>query len=237
MPPIRPVWITFDCFGTLVDWNTGFTNILRPIFGDRTKDVIAAYHEFERLLEFEKPHRSYRQIVTQSLMRAADRLKLTLSETQANDLAGQWETMPLFSDAELLLDALRRMGFKLAVLTNCDEDMFEKTHRRFEKPFDLVVTAETVRDYKPSSSHFRHFWRLSSVDRRDWIHVGCSWYHDILPAREFNIPRIWLDRDATGEDPRAASIHIHSGSEVCYAVQVLRKAIQLNPLHLESWHV
>ena len=51
---------------------------------------------------------------------------------------------------------------------------------------------------------------FSRVDRRDWIHVGCSWYHDILPARGFNIPRIWLDRDATGDDPRAASLHIHS---------------------------
>ena len=82
----------------------------------------------------------------------------------------------------------------------------------------LAVTAERVSDYKPSISHFRCFSRLSGVAQRDWIHVACSWYHDIKPTSEIGIKSIWLDRDATGEDSSIASAHVGSADEVCDAV-------------------
>jgi 2-haloacid dehalogenase len=109
------------------------------------------------------------------------------------------------------------------VLTNCDNDLFEQTHRRFSKPFDLVVTAERVRDYKPSLTHFRSFAELSGADQADWIHVACSFYHDIEPAGRFGVRTVWLDRDNTGEDPAAASAHVTSASEVTAAIRRLRQ--------------
>jgi 2-haloacid dehalogenase len=113
----------------------------------------------------------------------------------------------------------------LAVLTNCDEDLFEQTHRCFRKPFDLVVTAESVQDYKPSLAHFRAFARSSGVQPEDWVHVASSLYHDMAPARLLGIKRIWLDREATGGDADAASSRVGNALEVCDAVKRLYEAI------------
>ena len=212
-------WVTFDCFGTLVDWHAGFAAILKPLVGDRGPEVMRAYHRFERLLELETPHLLYKDVLATSLSRAADEVGVQLSDSQARALPERWATLPLFDDVEPMLAGLRAMGYHLAVLTNCDDDLFEQTQRSFAAPFDLVVTAERVRDYKPSLSHFRYFSRSSGVKASDWIHVACSWYHDIAPARTSGIKSIWLDRDHTGEDPATASVHVRSASQVCEAVR------------------
>ena len=76
---------------------------------------------------------------------------------------------------------------------NCDEDLFALTHQCFRQPFDLVITAERLRDYKPSLAHFRAFSKASGASSNDWVHVACSWYHDITPTRVFGIKSVWLD--------------------------------------------
>ena len=121
-----------------------------------------------------------------------------------------------------MLAGLRAEGDRLGVLTNCDDDLFALTERSFILPFDLVVTAERVRDYKPSMSHFRFFARSTGARKENWIHVARSWHHDISPARELDLPRIWVDRDNTGEDESAASIRITSAGEITVAVASLR---------------
>src|SRR5216683_3061881 len=211
-------WVTFDCFGTLVDWNAGFAAILRPLVGDKTPEVMRVYHRFERQLEIATPHRLYKDVLTTCLLRAAEEIGVPLSEPQARTLPERWGTLPVFADAEAMLAALRAEGHRLGVLTNCDEDLFEQTHRSFRTPFDLVVTAERVRDYKPSPAHFRYFSRVSGVKAGEWVHVANSWYHDITPARDLGIPRIWLDRDDTGEDPAAASARVRSAAHVAEAI-------------------
>jgi 2-haloacid dehalogenase len=214
-------WVTFDCFGTMVDWLSGFSAILTPLFGDRTADVMRAYDRFERLLEAETPHRLYKDVLTAGLLRAAEEVGVPLSESQARRLPQQWGTMPVFADVEPMLAGLRADGLRLAVLTNCDEDLFADTQRAFRDRFDLVVTAERVCDYKPSPAHFRYFSRVSGVKHGEWVHVANSWYHDITPARALNIPRVWLDRDDTGEDPRAASARVTSATDVLDALTAI----------------
>lgn len=216
-------WVTFDCFGTLVDWRSGFAAILTPLFGDRTPAVMGAYHRLERLLEIDTPHRRYADVLTVGVLRAAQEVGVPLSERQARGLPEQWGTMPVFADVEPMLAALRAEGYRLAVLTNCDEDLFARTQRAFHRPFDLVVTAERVADYKPSPAHFRYFLRVSGVGDGDWVHVANSWYHDIAPARALGLPRVWLDRDDTGEDPAGASVRVRSAPDVREAV---RKAFE-----------
>ena len=214
-------WITFDCFGTLVDWHSGFSTILTPLVGDRTPEVERAYHRFERLLEAETPHRMYKDVLVMALLRAAAEVGVRLSESQARRLPDSWERLPIFDDTEPMLAGLRAMGYSLAVLTNCDEDLFEETHRAFRHRFDLVVTAERVRDYKPSPTHFRFFSRSAGVRDADWVHVACSWYHDIVPARELGIKQVWVDREDTGQDGTTVSAHVRSAAEVCRAVSAL----------------
>ena len=212
-------WVTFDCFGTLVDWNAGFTAILTPIAGHRTADLLRAYHGFERQLEADRPHRSYREVLATSLSLAAKKVDVALPESQTSILAQAWSSLPVFPDVEPALAKLRSTGYNLAVLTNCDDGLFEQVHRGFQIPFDCVVTAERVCDYKPSLAHFRFFSRVSGIDHHRWVHVACSWFHDIRPAYEFGVPRIWLDRERTGEDASLASRRISSAEDLVESVR------------------
>jgi 2-haloacid dehalogenase len=199
-------WVTFDCFGTLVDWHTGFSTVLRTIAGDRLPELLEAYHRHERIAEQDRPHRPYRNVLETALRSAASDLQVAITPEQATALPQNWGSLPVFPDVEPELAALRNMGVRLAVLTNCDRDLFAQTQRAFRQPFDLVITAEDVQDYKPAPTHFRRFFRVSGVDRNDWVHVACSYFHDIEPTKDLGVKRVWIDRDRTGEDPAAADI-------------------------------
>jgi 2-haloacid dehalogenase len=205
-------WVTFDCFGTLIDWRTGFTSILQPIAGERTRALLDAYHRFERLTEAARPHMLYKEVLASSLVSAARDVDLTLSDHQSRALVDGWHQLPVFADVEPMLAILRASGYRLAVLTNCDDDLFQRTERAFAQPFDLILTAERVGAYKPSPAHFRLFRQLADPD--EWTHVACSWFHDIVPAHQEGVPRIWLDRDDTGDDPAMASARVLGAREV-----------------------
>src|SRR5713101_7676917 len=105
-------WVTFDCFGTMVDWLSGFSAILAPLFGDKTADVMRAYDRFERLLEMETPHRLYKDVLTAGLLCAAEEVGVPLSESQALRLPQQWGTLPVFADVEPMLAGLRADGLR-----------------------------------------------------------------------------------------------------------------------------
>jgi 2-haloacid dehalogenase len=213
--------VTFDCFGTLVDWQAGFAAMLAPFAGDSARDIVRAYHASERVVERETPHRSYKDVLAKALARAAAECGVRVSESDARTLARSWGSMRLFDDVEAMLAELRQKGCRLAVLTNCDDDLFEITHRTFRTPFDLFLTAERVRGYKPAPWHFRGFERVTRARKSDWVHVACSWYHDIVPAQALGIKRVWLDRERTGEDPSLASAHVHAAADVAREVDGL----------------
>ena len=125
------------------------------------------------------------------------------------------------ADVERLLAELRQRGYRLAVLTNSDDALFEQTHRTFERPFDLFVTAERVRAYKPAPWHFRAFQLLTGVRCTDWVHVSSNWRTDIVPAKMLRVPCVWLDRKRTGEDASRASAHVHTIDETRRAIEWL----------------
>jgi 2-haloacid dehalogenase len=198
-------WVTFDCFGTLVDWRGGWRRALSPIAGARIDALIEAYHVAEGEVEVERPHRLYKEVLRTGLQRGAERLGIALTDTQADVLSREWGSMRCFDDVGPALGALRAAGWKLAMLTNCDVDLFARTLETFPQRPDLVVTAEEVGSYKPALGHFEHFERQTGVARANWIHAACSWIHDIVPARSLGLKRIWIDRDRSGHDPAAAT--------------------------------
>jgi 2-haloacid dehalogenase len=217
----RNRWVTFDCFGTLIDWHKGFTEVLTPIAGERVADVVRAYQVCERRIERQRPYRSYKDVLVASVVSAGAEAGVRIAHADARTLPESWNALRPFADAEALLAELRNRGYRLAVLTNCDDDLFETTHRMFRRPFDLFVTAERVRGYKPMPWHFRAFELLTRAARRDWVHVACSWYHDIAPAHALGIKGVWLDRDRTGDDPARAAAHVHSTNEALHAIEAL----------------
>lgn len=196
-------WLTFDCFGTLVSWQAGFPAILQRVADERAGQLALAYHRFEAEEE-RGEYKPYRRVLHDTLARAAAATGLALSSADVDVLARRWDEQPVFGDVEPELRALRESGWKLAVLTNCDDDLFARTRATLPVAMDSVVTSEQVRSYKPALGHFQRFDELSS-GRAQWIHVACSWFHDIAPARASNVPRIWIDRDRTGDDPSAAT--------------------------------
>ena len=152
---------------------------------------------------------------------AAEAVGLKLDERQMRNLPEQWRSLPVFPDVEEALTQLRAMGCKIAVLTNCDDDLFAQTQQSFRLAFDRVVTAEQVGDYKPSLSHFRGFEEALRVDRTDWVHVASSWFHDLTPAHELGIKHIWLNREQTSEQRSKERVRVLSPEELPAVVREL----------------
>lgn len=196
-------YATFDCFGTLVSWQRGFPRILRRVAGERAPELAQAYHRFEAEIEG-AAYRPYRDVLSETLARAAAGAGIPLDEDECGVLARYWDEQPVFEDVGRALRALRAAGWKLVALTNCDDDLFARTQRTLPIQLDFAITAEQARSYKPAPGHFRRFDELTQ-GRAQWVHIACSWFHDIAPARDYGIPRIWIDRDRTGEDPSAAT--------------------------------
>ena len=197
-------WLTFDCYGTIADWNTGLGGALAHVAGAEAGRLLAAYHQAELELEAGPGWRPYREVLTAGLARAAEREGIALAEGGADAFVRAWPDMPVFSDAGPALTALREQGWRLAILTNCDDDLFATTRPRLPVPFDLWVTAQEVGSYKPDLGHFRRFAERTAAGPANWIHVGNSWVHDVLPAARLGLRSVWVDRDGTGHPAKLA---------------------------------
>jgi 2-haloacid dehalogenase len=183
-----------------------------------TGKLLDAYHRHERLVEAEQPFRPYKQVLALSLSRAANEIGVALSDEQATVLSKEWHRQPLFDDVEPALALLRAAGWNLAVLTNCDENLFAQTHDCFRERFALVVTADRVRSYKPAAAHFKFFRERTGVRIEDWVHVACSWFHDIVPARELGLRHIWLNREREKQNA-AGTLRLYSAADLSAALQ------------------
>jgi 2-haloacid dehalogenase len=209
-------WLTFDCFGTLVDWRHGIGTTGELLFPGHGQEFLDAYSAIEPEVESDVPFRAYREVLAETTRRAARRLKLELKPDDATALASTIPYWRAFADVGPALCELRKEGWKLALLTNCDRDIIALTQRRLPVPFDTVVTAEDVSAYKPNPAHFRHF--ASSISPETWIHVAQSYFHDMKPASEVGITRIWVNRQHEKDDPSLASAVVGSLAELPAAV-------------------
>jgi 2-haloacid dehalogenase len=202
MPGTR--WLTFDCYGTIADWNTCMLGALDQVAGAQSAPLLAAYHRTGPILEALPEWRPYREVLTDGLRLAAQRIGFALGDEQASAFVAAWPTMPVFPDVAEALGTLASFGWRLAILTNCDDDLFAETSAKLPVPFEVVVTAEQVRSYKPDLGHFRKFAELTGATPANWIHVANSWVHDILPAARMGLRSVWVDRDHTGHPAKFA---------------------------------
>jgi 2-haloacid dehalogenase len=129
------------------------------------------------------------------------------------------DSQRVFDDVEPMLAELRRRGYRLAVLTNADDERFAITHRQFRQPFDLFVTAQRVQGLKPARWLFRGFELITRVRRSDWVHVGSSWERDIVPAGVFGINGVWLDRGPSRS--LTAMTHVSSAAHLPEVIETL----------------
>ena len=191
--------ITFDCYGTLIDWETGISNaFLQAASTDgvelRREDVLAAYAELEPVVDAER-YRTYREMLTETALRVAERLGWQIGAGRAVFLAESLPGWPPFPDTSPALQRLAAAGYRLGILSNVDDDLLAATRRHFPVDFELVVTAQQVRSYKPAHAHFHRAREL--ISDRPWLHAAQSYFHDVAPARSLRVPVAWINR--TGE--------------------------------------
>ncbi|HZS33746.1 MAG TPA: HAD-IA family hydrolase [Methylomirabilota bacterium] len=200
--PARPYDVlTFDCYGTLIDWESGIAGAFQAAGPARgvpleRAAILDAYLRAERRVEA-GPYRRYREVLTESARAAAAALGWPLASGDAAFLADSIGGWPPFPDTNPALERLRAAGYTLGILSNIDDDLLAATRRRFTVDFDFVVTAQQVGSYKPARAHFDAARRL--IDPRRWLHVAQSYFHDVVPARALGIPTAWINRH--GEAP------------------------------------
>jgi 2-haloacid dehalogenase len=186
-------WATFDCYGTLIDWNGGIGRELERLFGAaRVPELLRRYHELEPEIERDDPGRSYREVMAIALARLG-------APPEEHDALGrslpEWEP---FSEVRSSLENARSRGWKLAILSNTDRDFIEASTARIGVPFELAIVASEIGSYKPAHGHWVAFRERVTPDVH--VHVGASLFHDVAPAKELGLPTVWINR--LGEDPR-----------------------------------
>jgi 2-haloacid dehalogenase len=187
----RDRWATFDCYGTLIDWNGGIRAQLARVFGEERADaLLGRYHVLEPTLEADGT-RSYREVLTEAMR------GLGAPEQEEDALARSLPDWQPFPEVPAALEEARGRGWKLAILSNTDRDYIEESMARLGVSFDAVVVASEIGSYKPALGHWRTFEQ--QVGRLPDAHVAASLYHDVAPANELGLLSIWINR--LGETP------------------------------------
>ena len=190
----RERWATFDCYGTLIDWNGGIRAELARVFGDgRADELLQRYHELEPELEADGRLR-YREVLTEAMRRLGS--PAGEEDALARSLPG-WQPFPEVPPA---LEEARARGWKLAILSNTDREFIAASVERIGVRFELAIVASEISSYKPALGHWRTFER--EVGRMPDVHVAASLFHDVRPANELGLPSIWINRLAERPGPR-----------------------------------
>jgi len=189
--------LTFDCYGTIVDWESGISRALIDLLGDEARrrsddDLLVMYGEFEARAE-EGAFRNYREVLEDVACAFGAELGVEVSTDDAARFARSVGTWPLFPDS---VDALTTLGrsYRLAIVSNVDDDLFARTADRLGVTFAEVVTAQQVRSYKPAPAHFDEALRRLGLPREAVVHVAQSLFHDIAPAKALGLRCVWIDR-------------------------------------------
>jgi 2-haloacid dehalogenase len=191
--------LTFDCYGTLIDWETGILSALKPILAGHHRElsddrILELYGTLEAHIESGEYLR-YRDVLERVTKRLGARLSFPLYEGEATALAESMKNWPTFPDT---VEALRRLKprYKLAIISNTDDDLFAETAKTLEVSFDYVITAQQVGNYKPSHRNFEHALGVIGLPKEKILHCAQSVYHDIVPAKTLGIANVWVNRRA-----------------------------------------
>jgi 2-haloacid dehalogenase len=186
-------WATFDCYGTLIDWNAGIRGVLERLFGtEHAQELLERYHELEPEVQAET-YRSYAEVLSLTLERLASEAGFSIPEGESGALPQSLPDWPAFPEVPDALAELRRRGWSLAILSNTDRELIAASEKTIGVPFDLVIVAEDVKSYKPAHGHWERFVELATTDRAH-VHVAASLFHDVAPAKELGLKTVWINR-------------------------------------------
>jgi 2-haloacid dehalogenase len=204
--------LTFDCYGTLVDWEAGMLTALRSILANHSiqqsdTQILEQFAEFESTLE-KGEYQRYYTILRGVVHKFGERLGFTASEAELNALpesVKQWQPFP---DTVAALKQLKQR-FKLVIISNVDDDLFAATATRLNVPFDHVITAQQAQSYKPSLQNFEVAIDRLGIPTTKILHVAASLYHDIAPANALGLTSVWVNR-RSGQHGSGAALPVQA---------------------------
>ena len=183
-------WATFDCYGTLIDWNGGIAAQLARLWPDEdTHALLDRYHELERDVQAADASLSYREVMQRALAGLGD-----VPGGEEDALGESLPTWNPFPEVRESLDEARGRGWKLAILSNTDRDLIEASKGTLGVEFDETVVASEIGSYKPAPRHWEEFAARTGADPARHVHVAQSMFHDIVPANELGLPTVWINR-------------------------------------------
>jgi 2-haloacid dehalogenase len=197
---LKPEWLTFDCYGTLIQWDEGLLAAVEQILAKQSHPgvdaatLIRVYDKYEHALESEKPHESFRTVAGESLKRAMGDLRLSFEPSDIEILTSNISRMPPFPEVVSALSDLKRQGFKLCIISNTDDDVIAGNVAQLGGCIDRVVTAQQAQAYKPSRRIFAHAYKHLGVDKDQIVHICASPHLDLVAARDIGFRCIWIDR-------------------------------------------
>ncbi|MFZ3266825.1 MAG: haloacid dehalogenase type II [Terriglobales bacterium] len=189
--------ISFDCYGTLIDWESGILPVLRMVLARHERTladaaILELYGEFEAEAE-SGPYRSYREVLQSVVQAFGDRLNFVATPAEVSSLHESVSLWSPFPDTVVALHQLKKR-FKLAVISNIDDDLFAATQKHLDVEFDAVITAQQAGSYKPAIHNFELALRRLALPPERLLHAAQSIYHDIVPARSLGIATVWVNR-------------------------------------------
>src|SRR6266566_3330881 len=188
-------WATFDCYGTLIDWNGGLRRTLADVFGEERADgQLERYHDIEPALQADGSRR-YRDVMTQAMR------ELGATQDEAEALARSLPSWEPFPDVLAALEEARGRGWKLAILSNTDRDFIDASIDRIGVPFELAIVASEIGSYKPAHRHWERFFEQTGAARNRHVHVAQSYFHDVVPAMQLGLRSIWINRLGERAEP------------------------------------
>ncbi len=201
--------ISFDCYGTLVDWENGIINSLRPIFEKYEVDItdeeiLEIYSIIESRLE--RNYVPYKEILRKIVIKFSDYFDFDLERGEENVLLNNWDNFELFDDTNETLKEIKRKGYKIAIISNIDNDLFELTRKKFNFEIDYIITSQMVKAYKPSKVIFEYALNVFNSKKEEILHTAQSYYHDIIPAKELGIKTAHIRRRGFGATPRVETV-------------------------------
>ena len=206
LDPSRFEWISFDCYGTLVDWETGISAAVGEVLESRgisksKAEILDLFSNSEPKVQSSEAYLEYRQVLRQVMALIGAEFRFQCTEAELGCLADSLPHWPVFPDAPEALRELKAR-YKLAVISNVDDDLFTGTAQALGVEFDAVVTSEQVRSYKPNLRNFNAALERMEVPKERWLHVAESLYHDIGPANRLGIASVWVNRATHGGGTR-----------------------------------
>lgn len=202
----RIEWVSFDCYGTLVDWETGIATAVSQALEPHgmhkdTPEILRLFADAEPRVQNSRTFKEYRVVLREVMSLIGSGAGVQFTEAEMDSLPESLVRWPVFPDVLEALTALKSR-YRLAIISNVDDDLFHGSAREMGIDFDAVITSQQARAYKPDLRNFEIAARTMAVEKERWLHVGESLYHDIGPANRLGIKSVWVNRPERGGGTR-----------------------------------